>query len=295
MYVWPSLFLWGLDRFLRLVRIVLVNSRLISPGKRGGPRTLTSDATVEILSPHFLRISIPFPPYFEWSAGQSAYLTLCGAYPTSISEAHPFTISNAPNDKNWTPSEPSSPSSGSAEKSGSVDLPKENEKSRVPITAGNLVFILRVRHGFTKRLLKAVTASPNGREQTYKAFVDGPYSSPPIVRGYDTVVLFGGKCFLSLNCLWLIKRNSGGSGVSFVLPFLLDLIQYVVKILVGIVAYLRTGLQPRIRIRYAGGSSSSGPSGTQVRFHIPHRQSYSKNTRDPQTKLNGSRTPSLTL
>jgi hypothetical protein len=80
-----------------------------------------------------------------------------------------------------------------------------------------------------------------------------------------------------------------------VLPFLLDLIQYVVKILVGIVAYLRTGLQPRIRIRYAGGSSSSGPSGTQVRFHIPHRQSYSKNTRDPQTKLNGSRTPSLTL
>ncbi|KAJ7289425.1 iron reductase [Mycena rebaudengoi] len=205
-YVWPSMFLWGLDRFLRLTRIVLVNSRLISA--YNGSRRITSEANVQILSPHFLRISIPCPPYFSWKTGQSSYLTLCGVSAASVSEAHPFTISNSPREKGSSSSEPSSRSSITEEKQSPAISANEVKNLRSPEDEEDLIFILRARTGFTKRLMDSVTASPTATEKTFKAFVDGPYGSPPAVRGFDTVVFV-----------------CGGSGVSFTLPLFLDLIQ----------------------------------------------------------------------
>ncbi|KAJ6471915.1 iron reductase [Mycena sanguinolenta] len=196
-YIWPALFLWGLDRFFRLLRISFVNSQLFETSK---PRRMASNATVTVLSPHFLRILIDPPLYFIWRPGQSAYLTICGAYPTSITEAHPFTIANTPlNDQ--TESLPSD--EGISE--------KETDSDNVPSVSRRLMFILRIRDGFTKRLLDSVLANPDsssGVSKSFKAFVDGPYSSPPVVRGFETVVLI-----------------CGGSGVSFVLPLFLDLVQ----------------------------------------------------------------------
>ncbi|KAJ7876886.1 ferric reductase NAD binding domain-containing protein [Mycena olivaceomarginata] len=204
-YIWPAMFLWGLDRFFRIVRIFLVNSQLF----KTHTRHVASDATVTILSPHFLRILIDTPPYFIWRPGQSAYLTISGAYPTSITEAHPFTIANLPYDD----AEEGASENGSShdetadsnrEKEPHVDKGKASEDSR------RLTFILRVREGFTKRLVDSVLANPNsdGVSKSFKAFVDGPYSSPPVVRGFETVVFI-----------------CGGSGVSFVLPLFLDLVQ----------------------------------------------------------------------
>ncbi|KAJ7210161.1 iron reductase [Mycena pura] len=216
-YIWPAMFLWGLDRALRLLRIVVVNSQ--------APK-FTSDATVSVLSPHFLRIFVDAPPYFIWRPGQCAYLTIVGAYATSVTEAHPFTIANAlpmrgvgavgvgaaseetpvgeKEDKSETP-EPSA--------DGAV-----SNESRTPSSRRHrLMFILRVRDGFTKRLLDAVltTRSTSSGDdvsatasRSFKAFIDGPYSSPPVVRGFETVVFI-----------------SGGSGVSFSLPLFLDLVQ----------------------------------------------------------------------
>ncbi|KAF7373154.1 Ferric/cupric reductase transmembrane component 1 [Mycena sanguinolenta] len=207
-YIWPALFLWGLDRFFRLLRISFLNSQLFTPRRR----RIASHATVTVLSPpHFLRILAEAPRYFTWRPGQSAYLTIRGAYPTSITEAHPFTIANAPHyaqDQDDLPNEDGSPNesekeSGSAESEGKI-----SDTSR-------LMFILRVRDGFTKRLLDSVLANPDsessgdgGVSRSFEAFVDGPYSSPPVVRGFETVVFI-----------------SGGSGVSFGLPLLLDLVQ----------------------------------------------------------------------
>jgi NAD(P)H-flavin reductase len=48
-------------------------------------------------------------------------------------------------------------------------------------------------------------------EKKVGVLLDGPYSSPPLLVGYDTVLLLG-----------------GGSGVAFTLPLMLDLIQYVI-------------------------------------------------------------------
>ncbi|KAF8177495.1 ferric reductase NAD binding domain-containing protein [Mycena galopus ATCC 62051] len=189
-YIWPAMFLWGLDRFLRLVRISLVNSQLF---KASNPH-VASDATVTVLSPHFLRILVDSPAYFLWRPGQSAYLTISGVDPTSLTEAHPFTIANGPQHD--------------------LDASAGSGRDKPATPSRQLMFILRVREGFTKRLADSVLANPNsnGASKSCKAFIDGPYSSPPIVRGFETVVFI-----------------CGGSGISFALPLFLDLL-YAVRV-----------------------------------------------------------------
>ncbi|KAJ7148930.1 hypothetical protein C8R43DRAFT_952173 [Mycena crocata] len=237
-YIWPSLFLWALDRAIRFIRIALVNSQLFKTTK---PK-ITSTAVVSILSPHFLRIRIAAPPFFRWKAGQSAYVTIFGAYLGSVAEAHPFTISNVPprggrwetadevgkeqtsDDANGKKDETSD--DANKEKESSVSTSKETGRgdAATDMDYKQLTFILRVRHGFTKKLFESVLSSvePTSPEsatsdsdvdgglisKSFQAFVDGPYSSPPNVRGYETVVFI-----------------CGGSGVSFVLPLFLDIVQ----------------------------------------------------------------------
>ncbi|KAJ7153836.1 ferric reductase NAD binding domain-containing protein [Mycena filopes] len=222
-YIWPAVFLWALDRALRGVRIGLVNSGLFPNLFATGPNdnsksTLTSPALITLLPPsaHFLRITLPrAPPRFRWRAGQSAYITFPSLYMGSVTEAHPFTIANPPPDS-------------SGESTGGGEGGRE------------LVFILRVRTGFTRRLREAVLAStlptsasassassatPDSRNSNEegassieggkeleptlvaRALIDGPYGAPPDVRGYERVVFV-----------------CGGSGVSFALPLFLSLV-----------------------------------------------------------------------
>ncbi|KAJ7675188.1 ferric reductase NAD binding domain-containing protein [Mycena rosella] len=205
-YIWPAFFLWGLDRTLRLTRIFLVNSQLFHKIK---PK-ITSTATVSIISPHFLRVLVEAPPYFRWQAGQSAYITICGAYPTSFMEPHPFTIANAPLGE-WTRGDKVASSSGEPSPEEMVTSTKEKESSEGGYESEDrrqLMFILRVREGYTKRLLDSVVGTAGDGSKAFKAFVDGPYSSPPVVRGFETVLFI-----------------CGGSGVSFALPLFLDLLQ----------------------------------------------------------------------
>ncbi|KAK0454149.1 uncharacterized protein EV420DRAFT_1645374 [Desarmillaria tabescens] len=154
-YVWPSILLWGLDRFLRALRLLLFTSKEI----------LRGNATVDVLSSHFLRVKVVKPKLLRWVPGQSVYLTIPSI---SLVQAHPFTISG-------------------------VEITDSEER---------LVFLIRVRDGLTKKLL-------NKAEEGYKAiaFLDGPYSSPPMLRGHESIVLI-----------------AGGSGVAFTLPLLLDVL-----------------------------------------------------------------------
>ncbi|KAK6980774.1 Ferric/cupric reductase transmembrane component 1 [Favolaschia claudopus] len=217
-YIWPSMFLWGLDRFLRLVRIAFVNSPLF-PLRRAGDvdakSALTSSATVTLLSPHFVRILVDAPAYFlwRWRPGQSAYITIIGAYPTSITEAHPFTIADVIDGREVKPGHGSMHvAAGSTEKESSED---GNSSGRDGVEKSatkkpRLMFIVRVREGFTRQLVDSVLAKPDsntGVSRAFKALIDGPYSSPPNVRGFETVLFI-----------------CGGSGVSFALPLFLDLI-----------------------------------------------------------------------
>lgn len=190
-YVWPAFVVWGADRILRAGRMVVFNfGNFIHKG------TDELDAHVDIISPRFLRIRLQRPAHLRWAPGQSVYLTL-PSVSTFPLEAHPFTIStvhSAPemdedvlvvDEKDSNSSPPSS-------------LARSQEASRMK----QLVFLVRVRNGFSRRLLQAA-----GGDKTFAAFLDGPYSSPPLLKGFETVILI-----------------AGGSGVAFTLPLLLDLV-----------------------------------------------------------------------
>ncbi|KAJ6487612.1 ferric reductase NAD binding domain-containing protein [Mycena sanguinolenta] len=206
-YIWPALLVWGVDRFLRFIRIFLVN---------GGYLTLFNTKTssalgakVEVISPEFLRVTVRRPDYFRWSPGQLAYLSIpsVSAMPW---EAHPFTIASIdgriPSSKEISSREDSS--SEKDDKDGSVESEVVAVENLPPAGySKTLVFLLRVHDGFTKRLLHAAH-SPAALDHTLNAYIDGPYCSPPSVRGFDTVLLFG-----------------GGSGISFIFPLLLDVIK----------------------------------------------------------------------
>ncbi|KAG7448413.1 uncharacterized protein BT62DRAFT_889147 [Guyanagaster necrorhizus] len=153
-YVWPAIVLWALDRVIRWGRMLL----FVQFSSR-------NNASVDVLSPHFIRVIVNKPRFFYWSPGQCAYVTV----PSIGLVAHPFTIS-------------------------SVDTRNEEDK---------LIFLIRVHDGFTKKLLHH---AENG--QRMRLLLDGPYSSPPVTRGFDSVVLI-----------------AGGTGVAFTLPLLLDLLQ----------------------------------------------------------------------
>lgn len=123
-----------------------------------GRKTCTSRATMELLSEDTVRLT--FCRSFDWKPGQHAYIILptISASPT---EAHPFTISNIPRKMDGTVA--------------------EKEK--------NVVFIIRGRGGFTRRLREH--AAQNGICDV-PAFIDGPYGCPPDLRRFSTCILIAG-------------------------------------------------------------------------------------------------------
>ncbi|EJD01186.1 uncharacterized protein FOMMEDRAFT_90010 [Fomitiporia mediterranea MF3/22] len=69
-----------------------------------------------------------------------------------------------------------------------------------------IVFLIRGHNGFTGRLREH--ALTKGKETAVPAFIDGPYGNPPDLRKFSTCILI-----------------AGGSGVSYILPLLLDIVR----------------------------------------------------------------------
>ncbi|KAI0675094.1 iron reductase [Trametes maxima] len=192
-YVWPSFLIWALDRLLRLFRIVYFNNYFgscIRPLNGG-------DASVELLSPQFVRLRFPRPSQLKWTPGQAAFLVM-PSVSTIPFEAHPFTIASV--DSRYR----------------IMGKPMERMDTTMtdePMLAGHiphweeLEFVINVREGFTKRL---ANAAEQGKK--VKVFLDGPYGFSPNLRGDDTVVLV-----------------AGGSGISLALSMFLGLVSDVQK------------------------------------------------------------------
>jgi len=181
-FVWPAILLWSLDRVLRILRVILsiftkTTSSTSAESKEHG--FTTTKPRLELLSNDFVVLTTPVPRFFYWRPGQSVYLSFPGIS-LSPFEAHPFTIATIPNRTN-------DHTSG------------HNGQS----ARGELKFFIRVRTGTTRRLRSFVDT---GKE--FSVLLDGPYSSPPVLMGYDSVVLV-----------------AGGSGISFTLPLFLHMIQ----------------------------------------------------------------------
>ncbi|KAF9016423.1 hypothetical protein BDZ89DRAFT_1075648 [Hymenopellis radicata] len=162
-YIYSTFIIWGLDRVIRLIRLVVFNHTFSLSHSNGREM----DATVEPLSPHL-----------------TAYLITpqVSMFPL---EAHPFTIASY-----------DSPSGNQDEDGGEQGLKKGAED----VYWKELVFLINVQEGFTKRL-----AASNG---PIKVYIDGPYGPSPNLSRFDSVAFV-----------------AGGSGVSYTLPLLLDTIE----------------------------------------------------------------------
>ncbi|KAG9221838.1 hypothetical protein CCMSSC00406_0005663 [Pleurotus cornucopiae] len=200
-FIWPAFLIWGMDRLIQVLRTFILNAGYFKA------RSHELDARIDVLSPHFLRLRLYRPNFFHWRPGQSALLTL-PTVSTLPLETHPFTISTI-----------DTPAAYKARTSGEVTPPSpsgsDEKRDNLPdnVAPGKeLTFLIRVRRGLTGKLLDAAT-----KGDTVKVLVDGPYSSPPWLRGFDSVVLI-----------------AGGSGVAFTLPMLLDTIRRAKANAVGV-------------------------------------------------------------
>lgn len=175
-YIWPSFLVWGLDRFIRLLRLVIFNYSYF--GLKSGSGTM--DATVELLSDHFVRMTLHRPSHFHWSPGQTAYLILPTVSKLPF-EAHPFTIASVDSSlfqqENHT-------DGNDAKLDDSSPYWKE------------LVFLINVREGFTKQLKTAAT-----QKRKVKVFVDGPYGPSPNLSSFNTSILVAGVYYRKQNLL----------------------------------------------------------------------------------------------
>ncbi|KAF5389874.1 hypothetical protein D9757_003573 [Collybiopsis confluens] len=177
-YIWPSFVIWGLDRVLRAVRLILFNRSCSA-----------ADATAELLTPKCVRLTLKRPRHFRWSAGQIAYLTLPDVS-TLPFESHPFTIASCYSQVRVDDAE--------------SKFPSKNDSGLEPHW-DDLVFLINVREGLTKRL-----ADITARKDTVKAYLDGPYGQSHDLSSPDTIVLI-----------------AGGTGVSHTLPLLSDTIRRI--------------------------------------------------------------------
>ncbi len=150
-------------------------------------RDHAGDALVELLSEDTIRLTLTRE--ISWSPGQHAYVIL-----PSISnlpfEAHPFSIAS---------------------------IPEDGKKSDV-------TFLIRGRSGFTQRLRQHAA---NDHGSRVPAFLDGPYGCPPDLTRYSTCVLLAGLFYFSSTRQPYSDVYLGGSGISYTLPLLLNLIRLV--------------------------------------------------------------------
>jgi len=84
-----------------------------------------------------------------------------------------------------------------------------------------LVFLVDVQKGYTKRLAEVAA-----RNETIKAYIDGPYGRRLHLDSYDTIILIAGESMPDVPMI-TAEPVKGGTGVSYIIPLLLDIVEYV--------------------------------------------------------------------
>ncbi|KAF8575567.1 hypothetical protein K439DRAFT_1398065 [Ramaria rubella] len=198
-YLTPTLILWILDRALRLFRVLWYNR------SRSTSASLDATSSVELLSPTMVRLTLK--RHMTWRAGQNVFITM-PAVSSLPFEAHPFTIATIPRHPSVSDTPNAQGFRSHSDQDDSCDLSSYNEpppSQRV----NELVFYVRMREGFTKRLRDIVEReSTDGGRVRLSTYIDGPYGSPPDLNAYDSVILI-----------------AGGSGISYILPLLQDIVR----------------------------------------------------------------------
>ncbi|KII85536.1 hypothetical protein PLICRDRAFT_320170 [Plicaturopsis crispa FD-325 SS-3] len=187
-WIIASFAIWGADRLTRVVRMIWFTR---SSG--------AVEAITELLADNLVRVRMPRPANYHWSAGQAAYIVMPGVS-TLPFEAHPFTIASY--DSSGVDGLARGEALGMDSYSSSKNLSDATSPS--PFWK-EIVFVIQTHKGFTKRLGEVAA-----RRGSVKVLLDGPYGKSPDLGASDTVVLVAGE-----------------TGVTYTLPVFLDTIENV--------------------------------------------------------------------
>ncbi|KAF1350172.1 ferric reductase NAD binding domain-containing protein [Delphinella strobiligena] len=202
-YLWPLVAIWGFDRFMRLVRIVVCNLHVTR--NKHSIRTSSCIAEYDHISDVIkiqvqtsgLKLIKPCPGhyYFLYQPGSLRFY-----------ENHPFTAAA------WSNEAPSL--AGSDEESDPSSPPTPTEKntridSLTPALAENttaqtLSFWIRPYDGWTRRLRNQCTKSPSSVCYP-RLLVEGPYGGSENLHAFDTVIFI-----------------AGGTGITAAVPYIKD-------------------------------------------------------------------------
>ncbi|KAK7523955.1 ferric reductase NAD binding domain-containing protein [Phyllosticta citriasiana] len=180
-YLWATIAVWLASWCVRLFWSMRSTCNIRGQWFEGAP------ATVKLLPAHLVRIEVQRPPGFNFKPAQHCFLRFHHFAPL---DHHPFTIASAPTS------------------SLSSSTPQHDAEKAQPANDNPLVFLVKVRDGFTRRLAarcEMTGGSPAMLNTT--VCVDGPYGGLPYPRlehRFDALLLV-----------------AGGSGVSACLPWLL--------------------------------------------------------------------------
>ena len=202
-YLIASLSIWGFDRLLRYTRLFIYNGLWRWSGRRA-----SQVASLRLLSHDTTRLELFKGDFPDWPPGAFAFVST----PTLSwwPQSHPFTIASRPPKQACGSKDLGTPSPATAKPS---ELLSPSSTSQLAFSAQdlmtpapNLVFLIRARSGWTRRLHELAQRETH---PSLPILVDGPYAScPPLHYGFDTVVLF-----------------AGGAGLSWTLPLLTDLVE----------------------------------------------------------------------
>lgn len=197
--VWVEwlIFVWSIERLLRLVNILVPNLKL---GKAINGH-MTRATVVAINGSEACRVTFHLPKHISTKPGQHAYIRLAAVKPW---ECHPFSIA-------WVAEKGVAfPSLGLANSTNAlVDTDKSNvattfttfsntshtfmhgrSRSR-PTTTTEISFIIGAKSGFTRALYNKAIASPHHTLRT-RGLLEGPYAGHHSMDSYGTVLLFAG-------------------------------------------------------------------------------------------------------
>ncbi|KAI5804478.1 ferric reductase NAD binding domain-containing protein [Geopyxis carbonaria] len=161
-YIVAVCFLWGIERFIRLVRLVYRNV---------GHRMTT--AMVEALPGDAVRVTIRMTRPWKFQPGQHLFLYMPSL---GLWTSHPFTIS-------WAEDEQHIKFDDEKLSLHRQDIMKKGDTT--------MSLIIRRRTGFTDTLFKKAFDAPE-KVFTSKALVEGPYGKIDTLGSYGTVVLVAG-------------------------------------------------------------------------------------------------------
>ncbi|KAI7232191.1 hypothetical protein KC330_g6019 [Hortaea werneckii] len=168
-YVYLSIAFVALDWGVRIAWSLIRNLHLLASSKS---RVLGYHALLEPLAGDVVRVIIKNVD-FTWKSGQHVYLSIPRLRPFEI---HPFTIASV-------------------------------SEQRHDAVSSTLTLIIKVHKGFSRSLHKVAIGSET-RERAYRAFLNGPWGTPPDLSHYETVALL-----------------ATSSGASFTVPLLENMMQ----------------------------------------------------------------------